>query len=104
MKFKCGLTEAEEKAEKRRKVEKFKQYVINGKRKFAWLPVTIRKGRCVWLEFYLEFPDIGYNAEKDEETYRYYRDDLSTQWNPWPMRFREWRWERDKEYIIKEIL
>lgn len=48
MRFKCGLTD-EEKA--RRQHERYRQR-HTWRRKFAWFPLTIAPGICIWLEQY----------------------------------------------------
>lgn len=51
MKFKCGLTEEEEKARLDAEVNDVMAQIISGKRVFAWLPKRVAKGDCRWLEF-----------------------------------------------------
>ena len=56
MRFKCGLTEEELYQREKDKFEKMCQWYRENinvwKRKFAWLPVEIEPGTCVWLEPY----------------------------------------------------
>lgn len=78
--FKCGLTLEEEQQEHIEDVERFKQWALNGQVVFAWFPVTIKQGRCVWLEKVKKFPRVRFLRVSDN------RVDMSN------AEFRDWEW------------
>lgn len=80
MKFKCGLTEEEEKQKVVARLEANRILVEKGEVWFAWYPVQIEQGHCRWLEkvrrrankVYLDFDDDNISVQYIPSYKKYY--------------------------------
>lgn len=52
MQFKCGKTDEEMEADRKARYDEGYRLTTTWTKRFAWLPTTIRPGKCVWLEYY----------------------------------------------------